>query len=876
MEDKKLKISHDSMVFNRINNINWNIDHDMISTHQKQKIVKLEKSFKSLMTNKKILKENKSKKKISKLGKNHKLSKKTSQELIKEENATIKKLINNSIQRDQKKSNAFFKDKTNFDNFGLKSHELQKFFISLKENIPYINQIGFYIKLLELPKYAKIIEFLKRFGFYVTCFEDIYFSDSFIENTLVIAPSNLLYKNLDKFVSTISCAKNVFRIYVYKEDDDKYLKIKGSDTNFAFFESFSLLLDKLIVITKYCNIIKKADETLNIIGIPYSLKKNYNCLCEKHLMNFKNIPCGTLYCLEKIFMNYKENFTNQIKLEEEIKEVNEILQNPLLEKKKLEKLLEIFKKESPLFKISNIILKMNDDQFFSYFITIYDLMLRFFKNTKRTNFEKREFYRGFFVNKEIINSFKTLFEKNKSFYFTEFFFATSDRKNLSETNPNVMITITLERDYVYEYNSLFLNKNNLLSPKIIESYPFKKMKNSLKEGDIPFPSDINDNKLIEELAIPIYYPFKVVSFKNINGIYELNISSPPKFEYIDEHFLLFNKSLVQKNLDDFENDEVVGNIMDQFDVKFIDDYIPLKKRNPEYFPEIMFSKKLYENKNYLKKNDFHLDMFLENNKIIENARKQHFQLLQDEKKLKGFESLIILAHYLKNNNLLPSIQKIIFTLEQRTFVNNKESQIIVRFIFITDQEKDFICEDNLNSLDLKTEGQFLRQFFSLLGYVKELYINFHGSYLKNKKNITKGLKLVNFLKEFNQLDTIYLDLSENTYVFSILKSFLTKYENFKFMKNVVVKIEKCKIFDSDLIFLTVINTFNSLESLAIVCGNNKLTSSSISTFLAFGKILKLKKLFIQLDNNKIEERIVEDLKEKIKRDGLRVYINNQP
>ena len=876
MEDNKLKISYDSMIFNRINNINWNIDTDMIPTNQKQKILKLEKSFKSLMTNKKRLKENQIKKKTSKIGKSHKLSKKTSQQLIKEENATIQKMVKNSIQKDQKKSNSFFEDKTNFDNFGLKSQELQTFFFSLKQNIPYVNQIGFYIKLLELPKYAKIIEFLKRLGYYITCFEDIEFCDSFVDNTLIISPSNLLFDNLDKFVSTFNSVKTIFKVFVYMEDSDKFLKIKGANSEFVFFDSFSLLVDKLMVVTKYCNIIKLERETLNIIGIPYSLKKNYNCLCEKHLMNFKNIPCGTLYCLEKIFKNYKENFTNQKNLEEEIREVNDILQSPIAENNKIKKLIEIFTKESPLFKITNIILKMNNNQFFSYFITIFDLMLSYFKNPKKGNLEKKEFYRGFFVNKEIINSFEKFFKKNKSFYFTEFFFATSDRKNLSETNPNIIITISIERDYVYEYNSLFINKNNLLSPKIIESYPFKKMKNNIKEEDIQFPPEINDNKFIEELAIPIFYPFKVISFKNINGIYELNISSPPKFEYIDDHFLLFNKSLVQKTFENLENDELVGNIMDQFDVKFLDDYIPLKKRNPDYFPELMFSKKSFENKNYLKKNDYSLDIFLENNKIIESARNQHFQLLQDQKKLKTFESLIILAHYLKNNNLLPSIQKIIFTLEKKTFITNKESQILVRFIFITDQEKDFICEDNLESLDLKTEGQFLRQFFSLLVYVKELYINFHGSYLKNKKNITKGLKLINYLKDFGQLDSLFLDLSENTYVFSILKSFLTKYENFKFMKNIVIKIEKCKIFDSDLIFLTVINTFNCLESLAIVCGFNKLTSSSISTFLAFGKILKLKKLFLKLDNNKIEERIVDDLKDKIKRDGLKVYISNQP
>jgi len=42
--------------------------------------------------------------------------------------------------------------------------------------------------------------------------------------------------------------------------------------------------------------------------------------------------------------------------------------------------------------------------------------------------------------------------------------------------------------------------------------------------------------------------------------------------------------------------------------------------------------------------------------------------------MKPFENFSTLAHYLKSKNLLPVIQKIIFTLERKTFINNQDSK----------------------------------------------------------------------------------------------------------------------------------------------------------------------------------------------------------
>lgn len=59
--------------------------------------------------------------------------------------------------------------------------------------------------------------------------------------------------------------------------------------------------------------------------------------------------------------------------------------------------------------------------------------------------------------------------------------------------------------------------------------------------------------------------------------------------------------------------------------------------------------------------------------------------------------------------------------------------------------------------------------------------------------------MINYLKNFNLLETLYFDLTQNAYVFSILKSFLSKYDILKLMKNAILKLDSCKIIDKDIL-----------------------------------------------------------------------------
>jgi len=91
---------------------------------------------------------------------------------------------------------------------------------------------------------------------------------------------------------------------------------------------------------------------------------------------------------------------------------------------------------------------------------------------------------------------------------------------------------------------------------------------------------------------------------------------------MDEHFLLFNKPLVEKNI---EMEIYVSDMMEEIQLIKLGDFIPLKKVSSDYFPEIHFSSVLFENLLNFKRNEYVDHIYLKNNDIIYNARKFHFE-----------------------------------------------------------------------------------------------------------------------------------------------------------------------------------------------------------------------------------------------------------
>lgn len=126
----------------------------------------------------------------------------------------------------------------------------------------------------------------------------------------------------------------------------------------------------------------------------------------------------------------------------------------------------------------------------------------------------------------------------------------------------------------------------------------------------------------------------------------------------------------------------------------------------------------------------------------------------------------------------------------------------------------------------------------MLTQVKELYISFSNCVV-SKEELQTGLQIINALKCFNQIEIFYLDLTRNIYVFSILKSYLSKFDCLKMMRNVILKLDSCKILDAEVLNIQSLNTYSNLEQVIISLDNNKITEAAFQNFLVISQMLKL-------------------------------------
>lgn len=313
--------------------------------------------------------------------------------------------------------------------------------------------------------------------------------------------------------------------------------------------------------------------------------------------------------------------------------------------------------------------------------------------------QKKEVYRGIQAAPEQIEIIKKIYEAKRCFFFQEFFFASADRKKLIDSKVPVIVTIQIEQDFVYLSNKLFMYLQNQISPLQINHSPFENILEKMENVQVQLDPTLVSKITLNEYFFPAYYPFKVKSFKTINQVYELTLSTPSQFDYVDEHFLLYNKPLVEKHL---EVSDAVSQMISQFQTKTFQDFIPLKKHNLLYYPELHFQNLQQLNSFFYKNSDFDEVIYLQNNYIIQNVRTNYFSQLAEEEKIKSFESLTSLINYIKNNSLFLFINKLVFTLELKTLINSQDSVWIARFLFITD-EKCFISEDLLQSIAQSSE-----------------------------------------------------------------------------------------------------------------------------------------------------------------------------
>lgn len=334
--EKMTKFDPDSTLFAPIKNIVWDIDENLYSQSQKQRMNYLEKQFSNLMHKNQNSLQNSSNHNNSMMQREkfsyysqrqyqRILNKQESQQLVEDHQNSLKRLVTHQLEKDDQKPLSHFENKTNLDNFGIQTGELQEFFQQLNNRCSYLQQVIFYLPLLEIPKFSIQIETLKQLGFNVYCLEDLSTLKDYKDNTLLISFDSNIVNCFENFSNQYNQQKKVNLIFIYKTDGNDFFKAKEllHGKEFVFFENFTMLVERIITLTRYVSYTSSEEEAIEVLGIPYTFKKQSQCFCPKHLQMTQKF--SSIECLEIIFNNYKDQFSNQKNLKTQIQKANTVL-----------------------------------------------------------------------------------------------------------------------------------------------------------------------------------------------------------------------------------------------------------------------------------------------------------------------------------------------------------------------------------------------------------------------------------------------------------------------------------------------------------------------------------------------------------------------
>lgn len=153
--------------------------------------------------------------------------------------------------------------------------------------------------------------------------------------------------------------------------------------------------------------------------MPYTELKDKACLCINHLLGMES-QFNNLFCLEAIFKNYRASYAKKEVLNNQITEVNDIFKaNDSFETKQT-KIFNMFRKEAPLLKTINILVKLGNYKFLDFSSSLIKMMLKYFIHKgDEKDIDKLEVYRGLYINEDLLDSIDKYFVKNEYMYFND-------------------------------------------------------------------------------------------------------------------------------------------------------------------------------------------------------------------------------------------------------------------------------------------------------------------------------------------------------------------------------------------------------------------------------------------------------------------------
>lgn len=164
---------------------------------------------------------------------------------------------------------------------------------------------------------------------------------------------------------------------------------------------------------------QKETEFVDVIGMPYQELKQKSCLCYNHLMG-QETQFPNLFCLEIIFKNYRASYAKKEALNNQINEVNDILRTANSITDQESKIFAMFRRESPLLKTMNVLIKLGNQKFLDFSSSLLKLMLKSFSNNNNSRtLGNIEVYRGLYVKEDLLDSLDKYFIKNEYMFFND-------------------------------------------------------------------------------------------------------------------------------------------------------------------------------------------------------------------------------------------------------------------------------------------------------------------------------------------------------------------------------------------------------------------------------------------------------------------------
>lgn len=146
--------------------------------------------------------------------------------------------------------------------------------------------------------------------------------------------------------------------------------------------------------------------------------KNKTCICFKHLAETKNY--NGLACIEAIFKSYRVPYHKKETLSEQIMHAGNIIQTKATIEDKSQRVMDMFKKETPLLKTINLILREGNKKFVDFSSDLIKLMMEFFKTSEiKQDLAKTEVYKGLYVKENILDYLDKFFKKDEYMFFSE-------------------------------------------------------------------------------------------------------------------------------------------------------------------------------------------------------------------------------------------------------------------------------------------------------------------------------------------------------------------------------------------------------------------------------------------------------------------------